>query len=66
MNNMKGKIKWYNARKGYGFIQADDGKDIFVHRSALPMETSLNEGDEVEFEVETTDKGPQAKTVKKL
>jgi len=63
---MKGKIKWYNARKGYGFIQADDGKDIFVHRSALPMETSLNEGDEVEFEVETTDKGPQAKTVKKL
>jgi CspA family cold shock protein len=63
---MKGKIKWYNTRKGYGFIQADDGKDIFVHRSALPMETSLNEGDEVEFEVETTDKGPQAKTVKKL
>ena len=65
MNNMKGNVKWYNARKGYGFIQGDDGKDVFVHRTALPMETSLNEGDVVEFEVETSDRGPQAKNIKK-
>jgi cold shock protein len=65
VNNMKGTIKWYNARKGYGFIQCDDGKEVFVHRSAVPMEMSLNEGDAIEFEVETSDRGPQAKNVKK-
>jgi cold shock protein len=65
VNNMKGTIKWYNARKGYGFIQSEDGKEIFVHRTAVPMETSLNEGDAVEFEIETSDRGPQAKNVKK-
>lgn len=65
VNIMKGNVKWYNARKGYGFIQCDDGKEVFVHRTALPMELSLNEGDAVEFEVETSDRGPQAKNVKK-
>ena len=65
MNTMKGNVKWYNARKGYGFIQCDDGKEVFVHRTALPMELSLNEGDAVEFEIETSDRGPQAKNVKK-
>ena len=65
VNTMKGNVKWYNARKGYGFIQCDDGKEVFVHRTALPMELSLNEGDAVEFEVETSDRGPQAKNVKK-
>lgn len=65
MNIMKGNIKWYNTRKGYGFISCEDGKEVFVHRTALPMETSLNEGDAVEFEVETSDRGPQAKNVKK-
>lgn len=65
MNNMKGNIKWYNARKGYGFIQGEDGKEVFVHRTSLPMEMNLNEGDAVEFEVETSDRGPQAKNVKK-
>ena len=65
MNNMKGNIKWYNARKGYGFITGEDGKEVFVHRTALPVEASLNEGDAVEFEVETSDRGPQAKNVKK-
>jgi CspA family cold shock protein len=65
VNNMKGTIKWYNARKGYGFIQCDDGKEVFVHRTAVPMELSLNEGDAIEFEVETSDRGPQAKNVKK-
>ena len=65
MNNMKGNVKWYNARKGYGFLLGEDGKEVFVHRSALPMDASLNEGDAVEFEVETSDRGPQAKNVKK-
>lgn len=65
MNNMKGTIKWYNARKGYGFLLGEDGKEVFVHRSALPMDASFNEGDAVEFEVETSDRGPQAKNVKK-
>jgi CspA family cold shock protein len=62
---MQGKIKWYNARKGYGFIQSVDGKEVFVHRNALPLETSLNEGDAVEFVVERSSRGPEAKNVKK-
>lgn len=63
---MKGNIKWYNARKGYGFITGEDGKEIFIHRTALQTEISLNEGDEVQFEVESSERGPQAKNVKKL
>ncbi len=63
---MQGTVKWYNARKGYGFIQGEDEKDVFVHRSAVPAGTFLNEGDKVEYEVEETDKGQQAKNVKKL
>lgn len=62
---MKGNVKWYNTRKGYGFIQGEDGKDIFVHRSAVPADIQLNEGDAVEFEIESSDRGPQAKNVKK-
>ena len=62
---MKGTIKWYNARKGYGFIQGDDNKDVFVHRSSIPMGIDLYEGDNVEFEIEESDRGPQAKNVKK-
>ena len=63
---MKGTVKWYNAKKGYGFIQGEDGKDLFVHRSAIPTGTYLNEGDQVEYEKEDTDRGPQAKDIKKL
>lgn len=63
---MKGKIKWYNARKGYGFIECEDEKELFVHRSAIPTGVYLNEGDEVEFEVEDSDRGPKATNVKKL
>jgi len=63
---MKGTIKWYNARKGYGFVQGEDGKDVFIHRTALPGGVFLNEGDKVEFEVEESDRGPKATNIKKL
>ena len=63
---MKGKIKWYNSRKGYGFIEGEDKKDIFVHRNSVPDGTYLNEGDQVEYEIEDSDKGPQATNLKKL
>jgi CspA family cold shock protein len=63
---MKGKVKWYNARKGFGFIEGEDEKDIFVHRSSIPIGTFLNEGDSVEYETEESDKGLQAVKVKKL
>ena len=63
-----GKVKWFNAEKGYGFITTDDGKDVFVHFSGLNMEgfKTLDEGQEVEFEITEGAKGPQAVNVKKL
>ncbi len=63
---MKGKVKWFNERKGYGFITAEDGKDVFVHSSAIQGAgfKSLQEGDEVECEVTKGPKGPQAANVK--
>ena len=50
---MQGKVKWFNAEKGYGFIEGQDGKDVFVHFSAIEQEgfKTLDEGQEVEFEV---------------
>ena len=63
---MKGKIKWYNPRKGFGFIETEEGKDIFVHRTSVPEGTRLDEGDKVEFETEDSDKGPKAINIKKL
>lgn len=66
---MKGKVKWFNEKRGFGFITPDDGsKDLFVHFSAITSEgfKALAEGDEVEFEVEETSRGPQAKSVVKL
>jgi len=63
---MKGTVKWYNSRKGYGFIEGEDKKDIFVHRNSIPDGTYLNEGDQVEYEIEDSDKGPQATNLKKL
>ena len=63
---MKGTVKWYNARKGYGFIQGEDEKDVFVHQSAIPNGIYINEGDKVEYEIEESEKGPQATKIKKL
>lgn len=65
---MTGKVKWFDEKKGYGFISTDDGKDIFVHFSAIQAEgfKNLNEGDLVEFEVNDGDRGPQASNVVKL
>jgi CspA family cold shock protein len=62
---MKGTVKWFNDSKGYGFIQQSVGEDIFVHFSAISGEgfRTLSEGEEVEFEVRETDKGPQASNV---
>jgi CspA family cold shock protein len=63
---MKGTVKWFNERKGYGFIEGEDKKDIFVHRNSIPDGTILNEGDQVEYEKEDSDKGPQATNIKKI
>ena len=65
---MKGTVKWFDAKKGFGFISDEEGTDVFVHFSALQMEgfKVLDEGDEVEFEVIQAEKGPQAANVTKL
>ena len=63
---MKGTVKWFNDRKGFGFIEGEDKKDIFVHRNSLDEGVFITEGDQVEYEVETSDKGPNAINVKKL
>ena len=62
---MNGVIKWYNPRKGFGFIEVEEGKDVFVHNTQVPQGTFLNEGDKVSFEVEEGEKGPQAVNIKK-
>ena len=64
----EGTVKWFSEKKGYGFIEQEDGKDLFVHYSAIDMSgyKKLFEGDRVSFEVEETDRGPQAKNVQKL
>jgi len=62
-----GTIKWFSDSKGYGFIQREDGPDVFVHFSAIQMEgyKSLKEGQQVEFTIEEGPKGPQAANVTK-
>ena len=63
-----GVVKWFSDKKGYGFIERDEGGDIFVHYSAINAEgfRTLAEGDRVSFEVEEGDRGPAAKNVNKL
>ena len=64
----KGTVKWFNAEKGYGFIQSEGGEDVFVHFSAIQGDgyKTLEEGSAVEFEVTNGEKGPQAASVSKL
>ncbi|NLJ48044.1 MAG: cold-shock protein [Candidatus Atribacteria bacterium] len=63
-----GKVKWFNASKGYGFIESDQGGDVFVHYSAIEGNgfRTLEQGQAVEFEVQQGAKGPQAAKVKRI
>ncbi|MCJ7667806.1 MAG: cold shock domain-containing protein [Anaerolineae bacterium] len=64
----KGTVKWFNSSKGYGFITPEEGPDVFVHHSSIQAEgfRSLQEGDQVEFTIESSPKGPQATNVVRL
>ena len=65
---MQGRVKWFNRQKGYGFIEMDDGQDVFVHYSEIQDEgfKTLEEGQKVEFDVVEGNRGPQATNVVKL
>ena len=65
---MTGKVKWCNAEKGFGFIEREDGDDVFVHFTAIQAEgfKTLEEGQEVEFEIVEGNRGPQAANVVRL
>ena len=68
MAQYKGKVKWFNNAKGYGFIGREDGPDVFVHYSAIQLDgyKTLKEGDDVEFDIVQGQKGPQADAVIRL
>ena len=65
---VRGKVKWFSSQKGYGFITPESGNDVFVHHSAIQGDgyKSLDENQEVEFEIEQGPKGEQAKNVTKI
>lgn len=65
---MEGKVKWFNAEKGFGFIEKEDGGDVFVHFSAIQGEgyKSLDENEKVRFDVVQGNRGPQAANVERL
>jgi len=65
---VRGRVKWFDAQKGYGFIERDGEEDVFVHYSAIQHEgyKTLDDGEEVEFEVIQGDRGPQAANVVRL
>jgi len=64
----EGTVKWFSDKKGYGFIEQDNGEDIFFHFSSINIQgfKTLNESDRVSFDVEETDRGPKAKNVSKI
>ncbi len=63
---MNGKVKMFNAARGFGFITGDDGKDVYVHTTAIEGGVALAVGDAVEYEVESGERGLRAKNVKKV
>lgn len=65
---MIGKVKWFNAGKGFGFIETEEGKDVFVHFSSIQTDgfKTLDEGQSVEFDIVQSERGPQAANVVKL
>jgi len=68
VERLKGTVKWFNNAKGYGFLGREDGPDVFIHYSSITTEgyKSLQEGDQVEFEIVQGQKGPQAANVSKI
>ncbi|MFI5412817.1 MAG: cold-shock protein [Candidatus Micrarchaeales archaeon] len=63
---MRGKVKMFNSERGFGFITGEDGKDVYVHTTAVEGGATLSVGDVVEYEVESGERGPRAKNVKKV
>jgi CspA family cold shock protein len=66
VKKVKGTVKWYSSLKGYGFITGNDEKDVFVHHEGIPQGIHIHEGDQVEYQIHDTDRGPKAVELKKL